>query len=205
MQKRLIGYSGVFALILAVVISCSSTKLTSSWKDRSYKGGYVKSVFIVGISKDSAIRKRFEESFAATFTRAGINSVASITVVPAGKELDKDIVKSAAKARSMETVLVTHLAASGEKKIYQPGPTGPSSRARYYGHYYPMVYGYTHSPGIYKKRKFVELVSNLYETASEKLIWTGVSESIDPQSAQEIIDSLVQQVIKDMRGNGLLK
>ena len=59
--------------------------------------------------------------------------------------------------------------------------------------------------GAYKKQEFVKLISNLYETSTEKLIWTGVSESIDPESDKSIIETLVGKVIEDLRKNNLIE
>ena len=195
----------VFVIFFVVLVSCAGTELTATHKYKSFDAGYVNSILIVGVSDDAAMRKLFEETFAKRFSRAGVNAVSSMAIISPEKEMDKDTIKSAAVANSMETVLVTHLAGSGEKKVYQPAANGPSRSARYFGNYYPSIYSSARSSGMYKDRKFVKLVSNLYETSTEELVWGGVSESIDPKSAERISDTLVEKVIKDMRKNNLIK
>ena len=206
MKKISIRSIVVFVISLVALISCAAdTELTATHKYKSIETGYVNSILIVGISEDLAIRKLFEETFAKRFNRAGVNSVSSMVVISSEKEMDKDTIKSAAVENSMETVLVTHLAASGDKKVYQPGPTGISRSGRQFGNYYPFIVDSIHHPGRFKDRKFVKLVTNLYETSTEEQIWGGVSESIEPKSTERIIETLVEKIIKDMRKNNLIK
>jgi hypothetical protein len=109
---------------------------------------------------------------------------------------DKDAVKSAAQKLKMQAVLVTHLESEGSKEVYQPGPTGGQDRFDYY---YRWIYGTAQMSGYYQKERYAKLVSKLYDTASEEVIWTGVSEHLDPKSAKEIINALAPEVIKGMR------
>ena len=210
-MKRVSMYNSVFFVILLVVLSsCSSmkpsTKLIATWKDRSYDAGYVNSILIVGISKDLTTRKLFEETFSKSFSSAGVTAVSSIDIVSPPKKVDKDTIKSAAKAESMKAVLVTHLEASGKKEVYQPSPTGPSRSNMNFGPYYDSVYySITQGSAIYKEKEYIKLVTNLYETSTEKLIWTGVSESINPKSTERIIEILVKEVIKDIRKENLIR
>lgn len=206
MKKVSIPYSVVVLLFLLILSACAgSTELLGTWTDKSYDGGHVNSTLIVGLTKDITARKLYEDIFSKRFSQAGVNAVSSMSIIPPEKELNKDTIKSAAVAESMKTVLVTHLAGSGKKEVYQPGPTGPPGSARRFGNYIPSVYSSTYSMGSYKKQEFVKLISNLYETSTEKLIWTSASESIDPESDKSIIETLVGKVIEDLRKNNLIK
>ncbi len=206
MKKVSIPYSVVVLIFLFILSACAgSTKLIGTWKDKSYDAGYVNSILIVGITRDAAARKLYEEIFSERFSRAGVNAVSSLLIISPAKEMNKDTIKSAAVEESMKAVLVTHLAGSGEKQVYQPGPTGPPGSYRRFSNYIPSVYSSTYSMGAYKKQEYVKLISNLYETSTEKLIWTGASESIDPESDKSIIETLVGKVIEDLRKNNLIK
>ena len=165
MKNTAMRYTVLFIFLFIVLNACgSSTKLTAAWKFKPYSAGYVDSVLIVGVSDDAEVRKLFEEMFVKRFSQVGVQAISSLAVIPPEKEMDEDILKSTAAEKSMGTVLVTHLAGSGQKDVYQPGATGPSRSTRYLGRYYPSVYGATHGSGMYKKKEFVKLVNNLYET-----------------------------------------
>jgi hypothetical protein len=51
----------------------------------------------------------------------------------------------------------------------------------------------------------VRLVTNIYDRANEKLIWSGVSETMKPENVKEIADSLAATVIRNLRSDGLIR
>ena len=195
-------YRILCTLLFFVLFSCAGSTDLKYWKNGAYEGGAVESMMIVGISKDAETRKYFEEVFSKRFNRAGIKAVAGNTVIPQGQELEKDAVKTAAQKQGVQTVLVTHLTQEGEKDFYQPPATGGINRLSYY---YPRAYNSVHSTGYYKKEKFVKLITNLYDTASEEVIWTGVSEHVEPKSAKDIVNALVPKVIEGMRKDRVIR
>ena len=52
--------------------------------------------------------------------------------------------------------------------------------------------------------EFVKLETNLYDVASEELVWSMQSETIDPESANALVDSLAETVIGNLRRHALL-
>ena len=185
-----------------MLFSCAGRTELKYWRNGAYEGGIVESILIVGISKDAEMRKYFEEVFSKRFSRVGIKAVASNEVIPSGQAPDKDAVKAAAEKQGMQAILVTHLSQEGEKDFYQPPATGGSNALSYY---YSRVYNSVYVTGYYKKEKFVKLVSNLYDAASEEEIWTGVSQHIEPKSAKDIISALAPKVIKGMRSDKVIR
>ncbi len=53
-------------------------------------------------------------------------------------------------------------------------------------------------------RQTVRLATNLYDVKTEKLIWSGKSETLRPDSVNQIIDDVIKVVIKDLQKNKLL-
>ncbi len=202
MNASVVRYKILWLLVIAGLLSCGGKTQLKSWRNGAYEGGYVGSILVVGIAKEAEIRKTFGSVFVKHFSRAGINAVAIDSVVSPERELDKDSVRDAAQQKKMQAVLVTHLSSEGEKEFYQPGPTGGEDRLDYY---YARVYGSAQTSGYYKMEKYVKLISKLYDTESGEVIWTGVSEHVDPDSPNEIIDALAPEVIKGMREDRVIK
>jgi len=46
--------------------------------------------------------------------------------------------------------------------------------------------------------------NKLFDVASEKMIWSGKTESLNPKSATKLITEFEQKVIRDMRKNGFI-
>ncbi len=201
---KLLG--SLFIIFLFFLAACASTKLTGVYKDRNYAGGYLKSVMIVGVSDNLKNRRLFEDSFAEQFKKTGIEAFSGVVVVQEGKKLNKETIKGAAEDLGAETVMVTHLVGIEEKEIYVP----PSydvmpSHHDHLGTYYYSVHQYANTPAYYIDHKYVRLESNLYETKTEKLIWSASSETLDPKSVNELIETLCKKVMKSLKDNNLIK
>jgi len=48
------------------------------------------------------------------------------------------------------------------------------------------------------------LATNLYDVKTEKLIWSGKSETLNADSTKQMIDDVIEVVIKDLQKNNLL-
>jgi len=96
-------------------------------------------------------------------------------------------------------VIITHMVGVEEKETYSPAT---QSDTGFYGYYDGLIPA--RDPGFYKTRTFVRLLTNLYDVKTEKLIWSGQSETTDPRSIKQTIDDVINVVIKDMQKKGLL-
>jgi hypothetical protein len=126
--------------------------------------------------------------------------------MPAKQKVSKESVLEAINGRAVNAVLVVHLVGTEDRDIYHPPRTtyAPARYSyRYYG-YYSSVYDYVYEPGYYTRHKFVKLETNLYDVATETLVWSMQSETIDPDTANSLVESLAQTVIESLRSERLL-
>jgi hypothetical protein len=161
---------------------------------------------VVGVSDNLKNRRLFEDTFVEQFKKVGIEAISSAVIIPKEKKLNTETIKESAESQEVESVLVTHLVGVEEKETYVP-PRYDYMPSRYHhlGPYYHSVDRYVRTPGYYVKRKYVRLESNLYETKTEKLIWSASSETIDPKSVNAMIESLCQKVMGSLKTNNLIK
>jgi hypothetical protein len=203
--KQIFIFSIVCVSIWSLV-SCGGTKLTSVWKDTTYEGTIDK-IMVVSITENTRNRLIFEREFVEAFRKAGVLAIASVDITPKNLESNEDFILAEARKQGISMILVTHLIGVEDKEVYHPPKTYTVPSRGYYNHfhsYYPRVYEYVHEPGYYTKHKSVNLETNLYETKTEKLVWSVTSETIDPESVDTIIKSLSKVVIKDLRKQKLL-
>ena len=191
-MNRTIRLSAVFAIMaLFALTSCATTELTKVWNDNTYTGGPIESVMVVGVSKKAENRKLFEQYFTQQFNANGLKSVSSAAIIPGDNDPDKDKIKGTAQQQGMQTVLVTHLVSVEEEKTDHPATfTATPDHHLVFGTYYTGTYRYEYRPGYTEQNTKVQLESNLYETKTEKLIWSATSESINPGSVNEVIEGL---------------
>jgi hypothetical protein len=189
-------FSGVF------IIACAGTKLTHTWVDETYHGKPVSNILVIAVTHKEDNRQSFEDKFVAQLKVSGVEAISSSNVIPipADLELKKEEILKVVKKLKNDAVIITHLVGVEEKESYTPPER---DKGDYYGHY-GWAYGYTHEPGFYRTHTIVRLATHLYDVKTEKLIWSGESESLDPGSTNQIIDDVIEVLIKDLQKNNLL-
>jgi hypothetical protein len=207
MQKYTGSLCTLLGVALIVLNSCGGSNLTYVWKDPRYGGGYLTSVMVVGVSEDVARRRLFEELFVREFEKRGLKAVASIKVLGPDTRLTRATVKAEADRQRVDAVLATRLISAGKEETYQPPSvsTMPSGYARSLDLYFYGFGGQSAYPGTRGKHYVVRLETNVFDTDTEKLIWTASSQTIEPESVREIIESLCENVMNRLQEDRLLR
>ena len=192
----------VFSGVL--IIGCAGTKLTHTWVDEARRGKPVSDILVIGVTykEKEAVRRSFEDKFVTQLRKVGIEAIASgdAISIPTDLKLEKDEILNAVNKYNNDAVIITYLVGKEEKEAYTPPARGHGG---YYG-YYGRAYGYAHHPGYTRTHTLVRLATNLYDVKTEKLIWSGKSETLSPDSTRQMIDDVIKLLIKDMQKNGLL-
>ena len=184
-----------------LIIACAGTKLTQTWVDEAHRGKPVSDILVIAITYKEEVRHSFEDKFVAQLKALGIEAVSSADVIPipADLKLEKDQILNVVNKFGNDAVIITHMVGVEEKETYSPAT---QSDTGFYGYYDGLIPA--RDPGFYKTRTFVRLLTNLYDVKTEKLIWSGQSETKDPRSIKQTIDDVINVVIKDMQKKGLL-
>lgn len=209
----------VLALMILPLAACTSTStsLTRTWKGATVNEKTINSIMVIGVAKQSDVRQRFEDLFVDAFQKKGVTSAAAYRIVPESNQLTlenitdyKGIIKGAADKNHLEAVLITHLISVKEEEDelkahkYEPGP---SKSYRDMGAYHIYVFQNTrntYSTNRAVDRKYVRLRTNLYDTVSEKMIWSASSASVDPDSVDTIIQELIDAIIDQLMADDLI-
>ena len=187
------------ALAAAIISACASNPI-AEWQDETFTGP-VDNILIIGASEQPTVRRLFEDSFVRELAAIGINANPSYKVMSPDQAVSRESVEAALADQVMDAVLVTRLLGVEEVQTYYP----PSYYAynRSYHSYYAHAMDYS-SPGYYGKYKVLTLETNLYDTATEKLVWSMQSESIDPSTPKDVIEEQIHLTIKTLSERGLI-
>lgn len=185
-----------------LVIACAGTKLTSTQVDEVRRGKPVADILVIGVTYKEDTRRLFEDTLVAQLKAAGVKAVSSLDAIPISEkqQLEKERILKAVNEFKNDAVIITHVVGVEEKEVITRDFPGGGS---YYGHYL-WAYGNTHSPGFSSAHKIVRLATNLYDVQTEKLIWSGRSETMKPDSITQTIDDVIKVIIKDLQNNKLL-
>jgi len=171
----------VNALGMALAIaSCASTKMTSTWTDPSAKGASLSKIAVMAMTKDPSLRRMAEDTAAAQLP--GAHAVPSYQVLGDTDLKDRDAVKAKLKEQGFEGVLFMRLAGVTEQ-------VSPVAYGTFDGYY-----DFAAAPVYVQTDTIVHVVSNLYSLRDDKLIWSGVSQTFDPASAQATVSGVAKAV-----------
>src|SRR5262249_43047538 len=161
-----------------------SMKLVRSSVDPAFVPGSVKSVFAVGVSDSPIMRKEYEKTVVEALQSKTLKVTPGFDLIPDIKTVDKDAVAAELKKMGGTHVLVTRVVERREVEQYHPPSyvsvgVGYGGYPGYYGgwgSYMSVGYSTMASPGYTTTHTIVSVESNLYDLATEKMVWTGLSE-----------------------------
>jgi hypothetical protein len=196
---------------LTIIISCSSTKtdIIGEWQDDTYQKGNIQKVLLLGIvSKEKPLlRRNFEDGMTKAFRDAGINATPSMDIMPYDVAIDSTTFEKYFKELQVDAVVVARLVAVDAARDYTAGYlyTIPfNSYYGFYGYYYAGV-SMANSTGYLSQNVVVVLETNVYETTNKKLIWSGVSETVEPDKASDVINSFGDELVGRLKSDGYFK
>jgi hypothetical protein len=200
MKRKMNPFWCLAVITMFAVTSCASrgTTFTSVWKDKDYQGGMIKKVLIIGVSKKPHIKQMFEDEFVKQLRAQGANGVTSYSTIPSDKMLDKATILDAVHSRGIDAVIITKLI---DRKDAQdrPSPEHQDLSSQYF-----RSYNYAHNRGFIMEKDAVSLETNLYDVATEKLIWSALSETFKRGADDEIIKTFIKKVIGNLKKQNLL-
>ncbi len=189
-------------LLLAglIVGACASTKPIMEWRDEGFSG-QLNHILVIAASDQVTQRRAIEDDYVKALTAVPVTAVPSYTLMDSDLALSRETVEVAIAGQGFDAVLVTRLLGVEEVEEYQPPVTYDHYRS--YHRYYQRSLDYS-SPGYYRKYKILKLETNLYDTATQELIWSMQSETIDPSAPQDVIEAQIVLTIERLTQGGLI-
>lgn len=218
MKKIKMKKGKLLSMIAAVLLlaSCSSSNETTGvWLNKEkLQGKSFSNVLIVVMTADIEARSLLENDLAAAAAAKGYKAIKSIDVLPPSfkdpQTPSKEDILGKVKANGCDGVFVATLLKKEEDIRYTPGTTAYSPMPYYswsgnfygyYSNYYPTV----STPGYYSKDKSYFIQSNLYDVATEELMWSVQSKIFNPSSLSGFSKSYTSGLVKKLEKEMLLK
>jgi hypothetical protein len=193
------------ALLLA---ACASTTLTNAWKDPAYTGGGFRKLLVVGATDSPTHRRIFEEEFSRALRAAGVDAVASYTVIAEdGKKINAAMLKDAVRKQGLDGVVMTRLVRIDKQTVYTPGYAWGVPALGYrnslYG-YYDTAWSPYAMPAEIREYESAVLETTLWNAADETLVWTATTSTFAPSDVKSATTDFSKVVIEELRARKLL-
>jgi len=191
------------AVVITQLAACSTTYVSSLWKDPTYQIKPHK-IMIIGIAKSPANKRTLEDDFAKQLKLQGTDAVSSYAILPDDKDGNKDAIAAKMKEQGADAVLITRIA--DRKTVYTNllDVYAPPQSYRTWQNYYEYGYGNITSPNYVEETKYAVMETNMYDAGNDKLIWSASSETQITGTDQKFIKSYVNVIVKNMTKQKLL-
>ena len=185
--------------LLAALSGCSSspsTKLESSWREPKAGPVQFEKIVVVAVLPEDSLRRSVEDEIA----RRVKNAIPGYTIVP---ELDDEQkVKAKVLASGADGGILVRLIGKRQEAEWVPG-SFPSSYSSPWGFYGSSRHAVV-DPGYIRTEDYVRFQTNIYDLEKEQLVWSGLTESVKPDSISGFVDELSEVVREALREEGLL-
>ncbi len=196
-KRELIGRIPIVALLVAIVgCARTQTKFEQVWRVPSSSTSSVQRIATLYDSYDGAMRRTVEDQMARKLAERGVQAVPAYMVLDEAAMEDEAMARSELAAKGFDGVLEIRLV--GVETF--PGQTA-STTGTYdwnWGVGWPTTYdNYAFDSPI------VRLETNLYSLASNELIWSARSKTVDPENTNEVIDGVTSLVASTLQTRGV--
>ncbi len=190
----------------------AKTKFKTAWKSPEATQitlGPGDKVLAMVISAHDDSRNGAEAALAAELKKRGVEAIPAYTVIPKSVIQDEDKARPYVEKAGCKYAVIMRVV-SQEKDIKGSGPmytavyTGPYYGGLY-GGYWGFGWGMAYSAGNMQIDTKVSVETLVYDLGTDKLIWAGMSETVNPSTALKFIKELVNEVGKEMRKQGLTR
>ena len=194
-------------MVSGVFMGCGgSVSLKHVWNDPAYSGQPLKKFLVVGLAQRRQVRSQFEFQLEHELKSRGVGAKASVDGLPPDVKLDKETFQQYFGGEMFDAVLVTGLISADTTDLYNPGFSYATSAGYYHtwDGYVENVWTVHQEPGYWTESTEYVLESNLYEVATARLIWRGISKSVDPENVSSVIVDLSKALVNQLAKDGLI-
>lgn len=200
------GYYLLFIFLIMLINSCSSTRITSSWRDSNkqiHPGDWNK-VLVVALLQSETNRRRAEEEMVTYLNGKGVTSYSYLN-----NEIDpknEEAIRNKIKKDGFDAAITMRLIDVDKEKIYSPEQhyMYPVYYSSFFGYYYRSWVHYS-TPGYYTVTKKFIIETIIYSIPDDKIIWSGITETYDPSGVKKLTDEIAFVIRKKMMAEGFIE
>ncbi len=189
------------AALLFAASGCASTPTTtleSSWRAPDAGPLRFEKILVLAVIHEESVRRAVEDEI----VRRVPGSIAGHTVVPDSELDDPERVKARALATGADGGILLRLVGMRQEADWIPGsfPASHSSPWGFYGESRHAV----QDPGYVQVDDYLRFQTNIYDLREVKLVWSGLTETFEPDSVADLVDEIAAVVAEELRKEKLV-
>ena len=195
----------VAATLLAGLVACapSGTRMVSSWRDPAAAPPQFQKVLVLCFAPHESQRQFAEGLLVGMMKRT--RGVAAYTLLNQDDVRDKEKIKAVMAREGFDGALTMRfIGATQDVSATQAGFTAVPVHAGFWDYYqyaWPMVY----DPGYVRMDRMLQMDTQVFTMKDAKLIWSGLTQTANPESAQDLVQQVAHSVAADLRKQQLIQ
>jgi hypothetical protein len=190
--------------LLAADAQKQKTSIVKSWRDPEtmIKVGQFNRILVVAFVKDPANRKAAEDDIVKQLKSKG---VPSYQIFGEGvSDMDDEALAEKIKNERFDGAVVMQLINPDKEMQYTPGTgTYPATYNSFYPYYGGAAKKFS-DPEYLAKHDIYTIETNFYSFKDNKLVWSGITNSVDPKDIDKMIASIGKVITEEMKKQGFL-
>ncbi len=206
MKKSLLFIAFIFG-------ACApTTRITGSWKNTTLVPKVYNNIFVAALTGNTIARSTTESDISNALVKTGVKTSRSLDEFPPSFGNDstyKSKLIDHVQKKGIDGILTVSLLKKSTESRYEQGSYAyaPASRFMYYNNfwgYYNYWQPYAYSPGYYNEEEVYYLETNLYDSASEVLIWSAQSQTYSYNGLAPVSKEFAAIIVDKMIVDGIL-
>lgn len=184
------------------LVGCNSAKVEHSWKAPGLQRLEFNKVLVLSSSTDGATRRLVEETVKECIPDVTI--IPGYTAIPDATSVsDILLVREAALRSGADGVVILRLIANRNELSYSVDESYPKSNYTTLGGYWGARAFVFSGPKAFADH-IVVIETNIYDVKTEKLVWSGTTESYNPGKLAELVTDVSKAVLAELRRQKLI-
>jgi len=178
----------------------AGTKMVSTWSEPTTGPLKFARVLVLVIAPHESQMQYGEAVLVSLMKRT--QGVSAHSVLPNDDAKDEQKMRAYLAKEAFDGAVTLRLMAAGQQTtatsgIYAPAHTGFWN---YYSYAWPLVsdIGYVHS-----ERAFA-METQVYSLKDDKVVWGGITKTVDPKDARQLVEDVARAVAKDLKKRKLI-
>jgi hypothetical protein len=192
-------------LLTLLLAGCQTTSLQSAWFDPSFTGGPMHQIVIVAVGVSPVNRRVVEDTFTQRLRALGVHGAPGWAVVPdEARNAPEPFTEAVRKSGAEGLLIVRMLGVDTRTQVNtMMVTTATPVRAGPWGS--TTVWATTTVPVTQVSQDSLVVVeTSLYEAATGRLVWSGITQTLNPWDFQSDVAGFVDVIIGQLRQRGLL-
>jgi hypothetical protein len=195
-------------LCLAGVPLLAGTRIVSRWVLTGIPIPRLQKMLVAAVMDNYIIRQEFEDTMKTQLAKYGVEGVPSYMVLPPKNEMMEGELRQRIKESSLDSVLVVRPKSirSETEEVVTGGMYVPPPGYYSFWPYWNTVYGsFVPTSSYTQENVIVRVECNLYDTKTEKLVWSGLTDTVYSKDFEKLGKDYAKTLIDQLKRDKVLK